>query len=234
MAGLVSYTSVSRSQSESSSFTAVALNKQTSVASSSSAHFPPPLPLTFLLLLLLLLPCSTPPPLYSLVPITRPAPPVMEIVPNTAPSLDLSLSQSLSRSLSLSLTGRCAYQPSVTSHLLTNLQSPMRGVSWLPMSTRLSIQHISPSSRLRFLSTSHRTQEFPRQRVRVSPCMCSLPVYSHRCCEQPAPPGVSQGGAACLRHYKAPRSSQGGVCACIPVPCQRSQEYPKVAQHVTQ
>jgi hypothetical protein len=74
--------------------------------------------------------------------------------------------------------------------------------------------------------------------------MCSLPVYSHRCCGQPVPPGVSL-----LRSASAPRSiprwrgmspplhspwsSQGGVCACIPVPCQRSQECPKVAQHVS-
>ena len=39
------------------------------------------------------------------------------------------------------------------------------------------------------------------------------------------------------RHVSAttqpPRSSQGGVCACIPGPCQRSQECPKVAQHVS-
>ena len=58
-------------------------------------------------------------------------------------------------------------------------------------------------------------------------------LQEYPCCDQPAPPGAFQGGAACLRHYTAPRSSQGGVCACIPVPCQRSQECPKVAQHVS-
>ena len=124
--------------------------------------------------------------------------------------------------------GRVSYEtgsPATHAWSFIHVQSRRPPCSAFASARRFASWHLCAQTELIFAAVQHHISDSsaPRTAPRSSQgsvCVC-LPacvvcrctriaavgnqsLQEYPCCDQPAPPGVFQGGAACLRHYTAP------------------------------